>query len=75
MHFQAEMMILNCGVCDVAFAITHSLVRNRKSMNEAFFCPNGHELHFHQPSPDEQKLAIIAGAWARIPTTEASCDK
>lgn len=41
-----KLHTLNCGICNVPFAMPTSLRAERLKDGKGFWCPNGHKVHF-----------------------------
>jgi hypothetical protein len=41
-----QLQIVDCGECNIPFAIPDNLYRARRRDGKSFYCPNGHYIHW-----------------------------
>jgi len=74
LNLDVELELLTCTSCGIAFAMPEHFATGRRNDHRSFWCPNGHEQHFPQESPEEKLRGQLAAAQDRADTLRVQRD-
>jgi len=67
---ETGLIIENCCSCGISFAVPESWLTKKRRDHSAFFCPNGHSLHYSGNSDLEKAKQEIERLQGRAATSQ-----
>lgn len=56
--YSKTLTVIECGECHIPFAIPASMHQSVHAEGTEFFCPNGHNIHYHQDENSKLKAQL-----------------
>ncbi len=59
-YHTVSLTSLNCGHCEIVFAMPSSMLKSRKQDGGYFYCPNGHNISYSETDNQRLKLRVAS---------------